>query len=387
MRRNPSPGAPRDRQQSRMRRALTPAPPTASHAFDLQRVAAIAVAVALWAVAQPDALLAQQPPALPPVVIEGRAPPAAGPRTITGIVVDTADVPVDSIEIFITALQRRAFTDVNGAFRFADVRPGTYELRARRLGFAPQIRRVTVDRQQGATTKFMLLRISHALPAVVSSTTRGGLSGVVGDTAFNAIPGAAVRVLASDRRTVSDSEGAFFLDVKPGKYMVEVTRPGFSRRLLSLTVPYDSGRRVVVWMTRGASGNRDYVVTRDLVERLMTRRATSAFYTREDIGRFQFQWLKELVVSGSGMPVSDDCEATVDGVWRTPVYSLTVEELESVEVYPPGTLPSLNEGRISRTRPPTSINRAGTRGSIAQQRITSIRPGVTCPGVYVWTKR
>ncbi len=353
----------------------------------LHQLAMLAMAVMLPVPGVSADLRAQQPPVLPPVRIEGRAPPPAGPRTIVGIVVDTADVPVDGIEILIPSLQRQTVSDSNGVFRFTDVRPGAYELRARHLGFAPQIRRVTVEKQQGAITKFMLLRISHALPAVVSSTTRGGLSGVVGDTAFTAIPGAAVSVLASDRRTETDSSGEFFLDVKPGRYMVQITRPGYGRKLLSVTVPNDSGRRIIVWMAPGRASNRDVAVTRDLAERLISRRATSAFFTNEDINRYNYQWLRELVVTGSGMPVSDDCDATVDGIWRTPVYALATDAIESVEVYPPGTLPSANDGRLSRTRPPTSINPAGSRGSVSTQRFTRARPGVVCPAVFVWTKR
>jgi hypothetical protein len=67
-----------------------------------------------------------------------RRMPSAPVRTVVGVVLDTGGVPVDSVEVRIASLQRRTFSDVNGLFRFDHVRPGSYEVGARRLGFAPQ---------------------------------------------------------------------------------------------------------------------------------------------------------------------------------------------------------------------------------------------------------
>jgi hypothetical protein len=287
-------------------------------------------------------------------------------------------VPVDSVEVHIAALQRRTFTSASGAFRFDDVRPGTYDLRARRIGFAPQVRRVSVDKDKGGSARFILLPVPYALPPVVTSSPRGGLSGVVGDTAFNPLPGAGVYAIGSGRRTVADSVGAFFLDVKADRYMVEVTLPGYGRKLLSVTVPRDSGRHITVWMTRSTatSGYRESVALEALRHRFMLRGATARFFTREDMGRLAAEWLSQLVVMGSGMPVPDDCEAVLDGWTRLPVRALTTDELESVEVYPLGSLPDV-DGRRLRTRPPRSIDSRGTRGSAM---------GPACPAVFAWTR-
>lgn len=71
-----------------------------------------------------------------------------------------------------------------------------------------------------------------------------------------------------------------------------------------------------------------------------------------------------------------DCEALIDGLWRRPVYSLTLDEVESVEVYPPGSLPSPG-GSLLRSSPPRSIDARGTR---------QVPTGPTCPAVVVWTR-
>jgi hypothetical protein len=320
---------------------------------------------------------AQQPSDRPPAE-KPRAPPAP-PRAVVGIVLDTGGVPIDSVEIRIASLQRRTVSDANGVFRFDGVRPGSYDVGARRLGFAAQVRRVTVRNDRGGSTTFALLRVGYVLPPVVTSSPRGGLSGVVGDTAFKVIRGADVYVVGGGRRTRTDSMGAFFLDVKPGSYMVQVTSPGFLRRMLSVSIPEDSGRHVTVWMAPSARGanHREAETIEQLRIRFLMRRATARFYTREELNGYNVEWLKQIVVMGAGMPIADECQALVDGLWRRPVYSLTLDEVESVEVYPPGSIPSA-EGSILRSRPPRSIEPRGTR---------QVPSGATCPAVFVWTRR
>src|SRR2546429_87291 len=66
----------------------------------------------------------------------------AGPRTIAGVVTDTAGIPLDSIDVSIASLRRRMTSDVNGRFRFDDVKPGTYDVSARHIGYAPQMHAV-----------------------------------------------------------------------------------------------------------------------------------------------------------------------------------------------------------------------------------------------------
>jgi hypothetical protein len=222
------------------------------------------------------------------------------------------------------------------------------------------------------------LAVGYVLPPVVTSSPRGGLSGVVGDTAFHLIRGAEVYIVGSGRRARTDSAGTFFLDVMPGSYMVQITGAGFTRRLLSVTIPKDSGRHITVWMipSKGRADHREADAIESLRSRFLTRRATAQFYTREDLSRYKMDWLKPLVVMGAGMPVADDCQALIDGLWRRPLYSVTMDEVESVEVYPPGSLPALG-GSLLRTRPPRSIDARGSQ---------QVHTGPTCPTVFVWTR-
>ena len=95
---------------------------------------------------------------------------------------------------------------------------------------------------EGGTAVFALVPVARVLAPVVTVSARGGLSGVIGDTAYHALPGAQISVLASQYHTTADSLGGFFLPLKPGKYMVSVKRDGYMPRLTSVSIPPDSGR-------------------------------------------------------------------------------------------------------------------------------------------------
>src|SRR5579871_4518018 len=111
-------------------------------------------------------------------------PKPAGPHTLVGVVKDTIGNPVDSVELLIASLKRHAMTGPDGAFRFDDLKPGTYQVLARKLGFYPQVQKAIVE-DNGGVVSFAMIQGIRALPPVVTSVARGGLSGVIGDTAYN----------------------------------------------------------------------------------------------------------------------------------------------------------------------------------------------------------
>jgi len=301
------------------------------------------------------------------------APPPAGPKTLVGIVSDTAGNPVDSVEVFITALKRRTMSAPNGAFRFDDIKSGTYAVSTRRLGYLPQLRRVTVG-DDGGTAAFSLIPYMRGLPPVVSSSPRGGLSGVIGDTAYNIVSGAQVTVIASDRRTVSDSTGSFFLDLKPGKYMVSVKRAGFASRLVSVTIPNDSGRRMVVWMSpssRGESAREEWAIE-NLNARLLRRNPVwSTIYSREDINRMGMTDAAQLATIGARTRVDDNCPAIIDGGPRTaPIWAFAAADIETMETY--------TQKRASYA--PTSILGRGIQPRAPTE-------SSDCPTVYLWLRK
>jgi hypothetical protein len=265
--------------------------------------------------------------------------------------------PIDSVELFITALKRRMMSAPDGAFRFDDVKSGTYDVTTRRLGYLPQLRRVKVG-DEGGTTAFSLIPYVRGLPPVVSSSPRGGLSGVIGDTAYNIVSGAQISVVASDRRAVSDSTGSFFMDLKPGKYMVHVKAPGFASRLVSVTIPNDSGRRMVVWLSAssgGGSGMEAWVMD-SLTQRLLRRNPVwSTIYSREDINRSGMTEAVQLATIGARNPVGESCPAFIDGGPRTaPIWAFSASDIESMEVYTPRIISYAPKSIMSRGHLPAA---------------------------------
>jgi hypothetical protein len=305
-----------------------------------------------------------------------RTPKLAGQRTVVGIVTDTLGNVIDSAQIFIADLQRRSYSGTNGTFRFDNIDLGRYEIGARRLGYLPQVRPVTVGKDGGAIT-FELLPIVRILAPVVTSSTRGGLSGVIGDTAYNIIKGADVWVIATSHRATSDSMGRFFIDIRPGKYMIQVSRAGYASRMISVSVPPDSGRRVVAWLAPASHGgsNMDHLKVLELNSRLDTLvPARSKLFTREDITRIGYEELLDMARAGAGSPVSASCPALIDGgPERIPLWGLSAADLEYVEVYlakPP--------------RPPSDVlhNRPGRIGPISKSST------MDCPvTVFAWLRK
>jgi hypothetical protein len=265
-------------------------------------------------------------------------PRPAGPRTLVGVVSDTSGTPIDSAEIFIASLKRRAMSTPDGSFRLDDIKPGTYDVSARRLGYLPQLRKIRVG-DEGGVGSFQLVPYVRGLAPVVSSSTRGGLSGVIGDTAYNIVAGAEISVIATDRRASSDSTGSFYMDLKPGRYMVRVKREGYGSKLASVTIPNDSGRRIVVWLSPSSSpgSRREEWAIDSLRRRLLIRNPVwSAIYTREDILRMGATDAAQLATIGARSPVADNCLAFIDGGPTTaPIWAFSAADIETIEVYTP----------------------------------------------------
>jgi hypothetical protein len=304
----------------------------------------------------------------------------AGPRTLTGIVRDTTGFAIDG-EVMIVQLRRRVTASADGRFSFADVKPGRYQVGVRRLGYFPQVKTVTVS-EDGGVVEFLLVPLRASLPPVVTSAARGGLSGVIGDTSFSVIAGASVEIVSTVRRAVSDSLGQFFIDAPAGKYMVRVKRAGYGSRLISVTVPADSGRRMLVWLSPATAGSaaRDEAAIDGLRDRLMRRNVVwSNMYTREDINRVGFKELAQIAQSAAGQYVSDiDCLAILPGTGRSvPLWTLSAAELEAVEVY-----------FSNQKRPSYAIGGNSARNLPTIQDIATPPSALkNCPTIYAWVRK
>jgi TonB-linked SusC/RagA family outer membrane protein len=94
--------------------------------------------------------------------------------TVSGRVVDQAtQAPVLDAQVVVVGTQRGAATDAQGRFTITGVPAGTYELRVRRVGYAPAVQRVTVSSGSVATADFALPTSAARLEEVVVNAVTG----------------------------------------------------------------------------------------------------------------------------------------------------------------------------------------------------------------------
>lgn len=200
------------------------------------------------------------------------------PSAILGVVVDTAGMPVSDVTVMIRKLQRQVRTGFDGTFRFDSIPVGTHELSTRAVGLLAEVKNVTVG-NDGASVLITMIRYSNELAAVVTTATELGLSGIVGDTAYQAMAGVKVFAIGGSASAVTDSTGAFHMDIAPGRYLLRIDRDGYARQTVGVTIPESEGRRIAVWM-KPQDGGDDPVYGMKLFDLNQTMLRVSAASTR-----------------------------------------------------------------------------------------------------------
>lgn len=301
----------------------------------------------------------------------------AGARTIVGVVRDSVGFALDSAEVYLTDLRRKTYTDVEGRFRFDDVKSGRHTVGARRIGFYPQTTQVTTG-DKGVVVEFGLVPLRVVLRPIITSAARGGLSGVIGDTAYNVLEGADVWIVSTARRARSDSAGGFFIEAPPGQHMVKVSRQGYGTRLVSVSVPRDSGRQMLVWLSPAsqAATSMEETAIKELSERLNRRMpAYSRIFTREDINRVGFQELQQIASAGAVRFVDETCMVSLAGTGgrKMAVWLLSAAELEAVEIY------------VAKRARYTASGASVRDPRLAMQRLPNAKDD--CPTIIAWLRK
>jgi TonB-dependent starch-binding outer membrane protein SusC len=98
----------------------------------------------------------------------------AGAGTIAGTITSDTGQPVSGVQVFIVGRGIGATTDADGHFTIRGVPPGTYQLRAQRIGFTPRTTQVTVGANQTITADLALTQLATTLTTqvVVGYTTQ-----------------------------------------------------------------------------------------------------------------------------------------------------------------------------------------------------------------------
>jgi hypothetical protein len=317
--------------------------------------------------------------------------PRAGAGTIAGLVVDTLGRPIEGASVFLQERRREVRTGADGVFRFQGLmETDTLTVAARRIGYFPLSARVPIG-PEGRQVIFQLNPRLTSLPAAVTEIELAGLRGVVSDTSLVPLRGATVSVLGGNQGIAkTDSGGAFFLNVKPGHYMVRVTQERHQEQMISVTVPPKGGRRLAVQLTPGVNPyhTRQAAYADQLRDRLIRRNpAHSRLFTREDIGKMNVADMSQLASIGAVQRVDENCTATVNGgMSQVPLWALDAEDVEFMEVY--ARLPNSGNFEIN-PRGVTSINGSQPIRTQSRSPRATIGGGIQpCPaGVMVWTRK
>lgn len=265
--------------------------------------------------------------------------PEPVPGVIAGIVVDSANVPIRNIAVYLYERREQVRTGPDGRFRFSGIDKGTYTLSARSVGFIGATERLKVP-AKGAVVRLKLTQLERGLPAVITTASRGGLAGIVADTALRALGDATVKLMGTSYSAKTDSAGRFYFAAKPGSYLLRVERTGYARQLIGVTVPANEGREVAVWLTAGPTRENPVVGANlfDFEQRhIRARQVTYQFFSRDDLSATGATDVMQAAARKTAMPVDFSACAYLDGGPAVaPLWSIAVGEVEFMEALVPG---------------------------------------------------
>lgn len=304
------------------------------------------------------------------------------PNTIVGVVVDTGGMPLADVTVMIRKLQRQTRTKFDGTFQFDSIPLGKHELSARAVGLVAGVQIVTVG-HDGASVTITMIRYGTALPAMVTKAAEGGLSGIIGDTAYRALDGVKVQAIGGSVSAVTDSTGAFYMPLNPGHYLIRMEKDGYARQTVGVTIPESEGRRMAAWM-KPQIGGSDPIYGMKLFDLNMTMlrvsSASAKFMTREDLEKLGVVDLQALALRYGTGRLTPNCFVDIGGTFKRQVRlgTLTTADIEFVEVY----LPTM----IGGTRGVTSLE--GMETTIKTSTFDRVAASADCGnvGLVAWLR-
>src|SRR5262249_40966617 len=154
---------------------------------------------------------------------------------------------------------------------------------------------------------------------------------------------------------------AFFAPVPAGHYLVDVTRSGYDRQLISVTVPADAGRSIAAWMVP-QTGKANPQIGANLYDmRVRQMRAgpvAGRHFTREDLELGGWTELREVASVAAGRLMNPNCPVFINGgPQRRELWEITAREIEYIETYTTrAPVPTVNAPRAGdiTVRPSTN---------------------------------
>jgi hypothetical protein len=278
---------------------------------------------------------------------------------LRGVVKSVAGYPISGVEVRIDGSRYVARTDAGGKFAFVNAPKGPQLLLFRLLGYLPtkaEARVPTVD-----PVEVQMLPTPPQLDTVRVTASVNVLAGVVVDHKDRPIPGASVEMLnGSASSTTTDSSGWFtFTAVKSGSVLVRARKLGFAATTTSIRL--EDWRGLVIHLepldfnlsgskleAASGFGNANAYVWTETQQRLSMRGSRAIVVPREELAPFDDYPLGEAIKrTPTGATETSDLNAAglnvcvlLNGkntVGPATLESYRTEDVEFVELYPPGT--------------------------------------------------
>ena len=283
-----------------------------------------------------------------PIAAEGQETMSS----LQGVVRNESGHPIEQAQVLLYAgpTPRELRTDRDGSFRFIGVSTGSTRVRVLRIGFQPHDTTVTVT---GASTvvEIQLRRVTTLREIEVVGQRNGVYGTVMGRDSFQPLEGARVELLGARARDTTDASGAFAMNTEHvGTFMLRVTRDGYDTRLLSVRVPKDTGVGIDIVLRPGTPllDAHMEMLWADMAQRINWKGVEAAVVGREELVRHGRDLQMAIKFAPSyakkGIFIDDRACLYVDGVARpyATIRDFSVDDVESVEVYPKGSELSKN---------------------------------------------
>lgn len=194
---------------------------------------------------------------------------AQTPTRLTGVVRDSADAPLADVEVVLRNTSRGTRTNSRGQFTLDDVDPGTYRVWFRRLGYRSVEYTWVAVRGQGTEIAVGMSAIPRTLDPVVvraeedrAAASRASLLGLVIDPNQMPVGEAEVQLVGANMYGTTRSNGGFlFKPLDIGTYAVRVRKLGFAPTTATVQLLPNDDREIVIVLQPLATNLDPTVVT------------------------------------------------------------------------------------------------------------------------------
>ena len=300
---------------------------------------------------------------------------------LRGKVTSVAGTPIEGVEVRIEGTNFVTRSNQGGSFAFLKAPKGPQLLLFRLLGYLPaksEVRVPTAD-----PVEVVMLPTPRSLDTVRVVASLNVLAGVVVDHKDKPIAGATVEMLAGANTTATtDSSGWFtFTSVKNGSVLVRARKLGFTP--VTTTIRLEDWRGLVIHLDpldfrltgsrledASGFGNTNAFVWTETQQRISMRGTHAIIIPREELAAFDDYPLGQAIKrTRTGSAEASDLNAAGGNICvllngKNTVGSSTLEnfrtnDVEFVELYPPGTEMSGSVQRYMRSSGCRSVRTPG----------------------------